>query len=165
MKRHIRAMTRRPAHRSCTNRPDTARGQGLVEFALVSPLILVLLLALFDVGRVVFVYTTLTNASRAGARAAIVNQSNSVVCVGPDQPFKCVAAQKAVGVGIRPQDVPDVVVTGSFCAEMGTCDVTVTLSTSIDLVTGPLLSLAVGKSSFDLTTSTTMPIERVYANP
>lgn len=50
------------------------RGQALVEFALVIPIFLLLLVALFDLGRAVFAYNTLTNAAREGARLAIVNQ-------------------------------------------------------------------------------------------
>jgi Flp pilus assembly protein TadG len=50
------------------------RGQALVEFALVIPIFLLLLVAIFDLGRAVFAYNTLTNAAREGARMAIVNQ-------------------------------------------------------------------------------------------
>ena len=53
---------------------DRSRGQALVEFALVIPIFLLFLVALFDVGRAVFAYNTLTNAAREGARLAIVNQ-------------------------------------------------------------------------------------------
>jgi hypothetical protein len=49
-------------------------GQGLVEFALVIPIFLLLMIAVFDIGRGVFAYNTLTNAAREGARMAIVNQ-------------------------------------------------------------------------------------------
>src|SRR5262245_66007510 len=51
-----------------------ARGQGLTEFALVIPVFLLIVVALFDLGRAVFSYNTLTNAAREGARFAIVNQ-------------------------------------------------------------------------------------------
>ena len=51
-----------------------SRGQGLTEFALVIPIFLLLVVALFDLGRAVFAYNTLTNAAREGARIAIVNQ-------------------------------------------------------------------------------------------
>jgi hypothetical protein len=51
-----------------------ASGQGLVEFALVIPIFLLVLVAIFDLGRAVFAYNTLTNAAREGARIAIVNQ-------------------------------------------------------------------------------------------
>ena len=50
------------------------RGQALVEFALVIPIFLLLLVGLFDLGRAVFAFNTLTNAAREGARLAIVNQ-------------------------------------------------------------------------------------------
>jgi Flp pilus assembly protein TadG len=51
-----------------------SRGQALVEFALVFPIALIVLFGIFDVGRLVFVYTGLTNGAREGARLAIVNQ-------------------------------------------------------------------------------------------
>src|SRR5688572_1710026 len=50
------------------------RGQALVEFALIIPLFLLLLVGIFDLGRAVFSYDTLTIAAREGARIAIVNQ-------------------------------------------------------------------------------------------
>jgi len=51
-----------------------SRGQALLEFALVIPIFLLIMVALFDLGRAVFAYNTLTNAAREGARLAIVNQ-------------------------------------------------------------------------------------------
>jgi len=50
------------------------RGQALTEFALIVPLFLLMMVAIFDLGRAVFAYNTLTNAAREGARMAIVNQ-------------------------------------------------------------------------------------------
>lgn len=63
------------------SRPHRARerGQGLSEFALVFPIMIVLMLALFDLGRVVFLYNGLTNAAREGARLAIVNQDKAMI--------------------------------------------------------------------------------------
>jgi TadE-like protein len=60
-------------------RRQKRRGQALVEFALVIPIFLLLLIALFDLGRAVFAYNTLTNAAREGARLAIVNQDKASV--------------------------------------------------------------------------------------
>ena len=51
-----------------------SRGQALMEFALVIPIFLLVVVALFDMGRAVFAYNTLTNAAREGARMAVVNQ-------------------------------------------------------------------------------------------
>jgi len=54
-------------------------GQALVEFALVLPIVLLLLMGLFDLGRAVFLANSLTNAAREGARFAIVHQSTPLV--------------------------------------------------------------------------------------
>lgn len=56
-----------------------ARGQSLVEFALVFPIAILLLMAVFDVGRAVFAYNGLTNAAREGARLAAVNQDPALI--------------------------------------------------------------------------------------
>ena len=61
------------------DRRDESRGQGLVEFALVFPIAIVLLLAVFDMGRAVFIYNGLTNAAREGVRLAIVNQDKDLI--------------------------------------------------------------------------------------
>lgn len=61
------------------NRRSTEAGQGLVEFALVLPILLLLIFAVFDLGRAVVLYTGLTNAAREGARLAIVNQDPALV--------------------------------------------------------------------------------------
>ena len=56
-----------------------SHGQALVEFALVIPIFLILLMAVFDLGRAVFAYNSVTNAAREGARLAIVNQTTSLI--------------------------------------------------------------------------------------
>ena len=50
-------------------------GQTLVEFALVFPIFILLLLGVFDIGRAVFAYNEVTNAAREAVRMAIVNQA------------------------------------------------------------------------------------------
>jgi len=47
-------------------------GQSLVEFALVFPLFILLMMGLFDIGRAVFYLSTLNTAVREGTRLAIV---------------------------------------------------------------------------------------------
>ncbi|MEO7117701.1 MAG: TadE family protein [Candidatus Limnocylindrales bacterium] len=49
------------------------RGQALVEFALVLPILATLLFGLLDVGRVVWAQDSISNAAREGARFAIVH--------------------------------------------------------------------------------------------
>jgi Flp pilus assembly protein TadG len=46
------------------------RSQALIEFALVSPVLLLLLFGTIDIGRAVFYYDTLNHAAREGARLA-----------------------------------------------------------------------------------------------
>lgn len=47
------------------------RCQSMVEFAIIAPLLLVLLFAVVDFGRVIYVYVTLNQAVNEGARVAI----------------------------------------------------------------------------------------------
>jgi Flp pilus assembly protein TadG len=47
------------------------RSQALIEFALVSPVLLLLLFGIVDIGRAIFYYDTLNHAAREGARAAV----------------------------------------------------------------------------------------------
>jgi Flp pilus assembly protein TadG len=46
------------------------RGQSLVEFALILPVLLILMLGTIDFGRVYFAYVSVTNAARNGAQYA-----------------------------------------------------------------------------------------------
>ena len=58
-------------------------GQALVEFALVSLTFFVLLFGMIDVGRAVWNYNTLAQATREGTRYAIVHGVNSSDPSGP----------------------------------------------------------------------------------
>ena len=49
------------------------RGQSLVEFALILPILMGLLLLTIDVGRLFYAYVGVTNASREGAAYAITS--------------------------------------------------------------------------------------------
>ena len=63
------------------------RGQALVEFALVAPLFFIVLFGIVEAGRFIFYYETLNNATREGARFAIVNGANTLGCPsGPPAP-------------------------------------------------------------------------------
>lgn len=50
----------------------SVRGQAMVEFALVAPLLMMLVIGVFEFGRAWNVYQVITEAARAGARAAVV---------------------------------------------------------------------------------------------
>lgn len=62
-------------------RSDMQRGQELMEFALILPILAMLVFGIFDLGRVVYFYSAMQNAAREGARTGVVNpwQQNLVV--------------------------------------------------------------------------------------
>ena len=53
-------------------------GQALPEFVLVAPLFFLLLFGIIEAGRFIYYYEILSNASREGARYAIVNGQNTI---------------------------------------------------------------------------------------
>ena len=84
-----------------TTRPLTAglrrhrsRGQGLAEFALVAPILILLIVGVLDFGRAIYAANAVANAARMGARTAIVNQNV------PDISTR--AAGQATALGIDP---------------------------------------------------------------
>lgn len=60
-----------------------SRGQALVEFALVTPFLFILLLGIFEAGRFVLYLEALNNAAREGGRYAIVHGSRGDPQSGP----------------------------------------------------------------------------------
>ena len=51
------------------------RGVAAVEFAIVAPMLVMLVFGIIEVGRLMVVQQVLTNASREGARQAVVHRS------------------------------------------------------------------------------------------
>ena len=68
--RLVRARRARSGH-------DRRAGAALVEFALVFPVFMMLILGTIEVGRALMVYQLLNNAAREGARAAILPTTTS----------------------------------------------------------------------------------------
>lgn len=73
------------------------RGQTLVEFALILPIFLLVLVGIFDMGRAVYYYNTISNAAREAVRLAIVDQ-NATAITGK-------AVSHAASVGVTSSDV------------------------------------------------------------
>jgi len=69
-------------------RRTRVRGQSMVEFAVVLPIFIMLLVGIFDFGRVIWVNDTLSTAAREAARYAIVHGGSvSTLCpAGPPSP-------------------------------------------------------------------------------
>ena len=60
-----------------------SRGQSLVEFTLVAPMLFILMLGTIEAGRFIFFYEVMNNATREGARYAIVHGSDATCPSGP----------------------------------------------------------------------------------
>jgi hypothetical protein len=58
----------------------------MVEFALVIPILFALTLGTIEIGRLIFYYEVLNNATREGTRYAIVHGSRSLCPSGPPPP-------------------------------------------------------------------------------
>ncbi len=54
------------------------RGQGLVEFALILPVLLLLIFGILEFGRMLFIYANLFNAAREASRYALTDPGNQV---------------------------------------------------------------------------------------
>jgi Flp pilus assembly protein TadG len=145
--------------------PRRGRGQALAEFALVLPIFLLMLLAVFDVGRAVFAYNGITNAAREGARLAIVNQTTASITTrvtdqSPGAPVTVCVVLLAPG-----QTTNDCATTpaGNRCAtppQLG-CVASVQVATQYRAIT-PVVGNLIGPMT--LTARSEVPIEFVCPN-
>ena len=114
-------------------------GQGIVEFALVLMLFLVVVMVIFDLGRAVIFYSVLNNAVREGARYGVIDQNAYQV--------QNVVRGKVNGLEVSPNV--------SFTAE----EVTVMIDYPFNTVT-PVLDLLLPGGSILLHSESTMSIEQ-----
>lgn len=130
------------------------KGQDLVEYALLLPFMLMLIMGIFDLGRVTFLYSTITNISREGARYGVVHP-----CDNPG----VIAAAKDKAIGIDPNDliIPSPVWNPSDCIPDTPGSGTVTVSVSFDFLplTPFIANILGGSSSVPLDATTTMYLE------
>jgi Flp pilus assembly protein TadG len=140
-------------------RQERSRGQALVELALALPVLLLIFMGLFDFGRAVFAYNSLSNAAREGARVAIVDQTvNGGVPVGATE-----AANQATGLGLNPADAAQVQVsylmpdlTGPCATRSLGCIAEVSVHYQFQAIT-PIVGGVIGP--INLTATTQLPIE------
>jgi hypothetical protein len=131
------------------------RGQSLVEFALVLPILLLLLLGILDLGRAVAAYNSVSNAARSAARVAIVDQN-------PDRVVQA-AIDEGFGLGLESDDVEfDPNVNGDDPCLLQVCEVEVAVSYQFEAAT-PIIGNIVGPIT--VRSETRLPIEREYSSP
>ncbi len=130
------------------------KGQDLVEYALLLPFMLMLIMGIFDLGRVTFLYSTITNISREGARYGVVHQCETA---------EVIAAAKDKSIGIDPGDlIFNVIWNPADCSYPDpTGSGTVTVSVSFDFLplTPFITNILGGSSSVNLDATTTMYLE------
>jgi Flp pilus assembly protein TadG len=69
------------------------RGQDLVEFAIILPILMLILMVILDLGRAVYYYSSMMNSTREGARYGIVHFEPEDVA-----DIEAVVRSKAVGL-------------------------------------------------------------------
>lgn len=132
------------------------RGQSLVEFAIMVPVLVVLLVGLADVGRAYLAYTTLGNAVREAARDAAVRGSGSAAPWGPAANDASVtAAVRARATGL---DAPAVSVSSSWPQGNNARGSEVVISASYAFQ--PVAAAVLGNISFSLSATTRTRIYR-----
>src|SRR3954454_6262908 len=90
------------------------RGQAMVEFALILPILLLILVGIVDGGRMVYAYNAVANAAREAGRTAIVDQVPGTI--------RAKAAQQATGLSLPTGDPGGCPTTGGpTSAAQGTC--------------------------------------------
>ncbi len=146
------------------------RGQGLVEFALVLPVFLLILFGIIDAGRLIVTYNALANSARSGARVAIVNQSTAgtTTCDTTSATAWSTGCAMASGTGAAVEE-SDVAVSYRNPTDTGTCTTlkigclaVVEVSGRFEALT-PIIGQIIGP--IDVSSKSTIPIERVCSNP
>jgi len=156
------------------HRPDE-RGQSLVEFALTIPIVMLLMVGLFDLGRVVFINNGLSDGARHGARHATTDPRDADYCSRIDDAVQSAIRGQPLAEYLVTYTIidPDGVVGASYelCADgadgsdFGSLPndtdpgdrVTVRLEADVDLIT-PFVAAATGRGTFNLEAESTMVV-------
>lgn len=80
----------------------TRAGQGLVEFALVAPLFLFIILGIIEGGRLLWTLHTVNNATKEGARYATVRGDGSIQPDAPATSLTIKAHMLDISSGLNP---------------------------------------------------------------
>lgn len=120
------------------------KGQEVVEFALVLPLLFLLLFGIIDFGIIIFSYDTISNATREGARYGIVH---------PTDDAGIEAAARRMTTGLNPGALRINVI------RPGGNTIRVEAIYDVSLITGFVMEIAGGSPTLRLSSVSTMQIE------
>jgi Flp pilus assembly protein TadG len=133
-------------------RPDRrSSGQGLVEFALVIPILILIILSIVDMGRAVFAFNTVSEAAKTAARVAIVNQDLTAI------QSAVINDSRITWLGLKATNVPAPSYGCTAPYSIG-CVVTTTVTYQFQAIT-PVVSTIIG--SINMSSTSALPIERV----
>ncbi len=146
------------------------KGVSAVEFALIAPLLFVLTFGIIEFGLLLFDKAVVTNASREGARAAIVFNTNGTEYTPlVDNDIRNVVIAYANeflvsfgGAGENDLTSTDIVIDPSDGLRVSGGDVTVTVTYTYDFLVFPDLTNLIGGSftgTIDLVGTTVMRME------
>jgi Flp pilus assembly protein TadG len=116
------------------------RGQEIVEYALVLPLLLLLIFAVLDFGLTVFAYSSVANAAREGARAGVVPSATEADMVAA-------AIERTGGVKLTP---------ANFTVTQTVTQTQVEVAYDHPLISGPIIQIAGGSPVLQLRSVATM---------
>jgi hypothetical protein len=116
------------------------KGQELVEYALVLPILLLLILGIVDFSLTIFAYNSIANAAREGARRGVVPSAN-------EQDVIDAAIGRTGGVALTDSNISVV---------SSTEQITVTVEYDHSLISGAIIRIAGGSSVLHLRSEATM---------
>ena len=124
-----------------------SQGSSLVEFALVVPLLLLLLFGVIDLGRVFFTQMSLQNAVRQAGRFAVTGNhlpdpNNSSSTLSRVDSIKLVAQQAAAGLDVSQIQISSQTGGSVGAGRAGGPQDTVTISLTVNL---PLITPLIGR--------------------
>ena len=132
------------------------RGQSLVEFALLLPIMLLIFMMVLDLGRAFYYYSVIHNAAREGARYGIVHYHN--VSTSAALETSIIVKAKELVVGIDPADLMVAPTVPDYPIETGDI-LEVEVEYSFSAVT-PLVNLFLGNTPIVLSSTSTMYFEK-----
>jgi PKD repeat protein len=143
-------------------RRHKSRGQSLVEFAIILPIMFVFLAAIIDLGRVFYATVTLNNAAREGAFQAADDPTSFQAGQACDTATNLVVCRvqlesKDSGISIAASDIA-LSCNISGCPEQAGSTVTVEVSGQFQLVT-PLLSFIFGGQTIPMAAQSTAQMQ------
>jgi Flp pilus assembly protein TadG len=149
-------------------------GQALLEFALVFPIIVLVVVGGLEIGRAVNDYNTLTNAARQGARVAAVNQITAHTECDESRPVEdalnahwsawgCVmAATTAMHINSGDIEVTYAAPSGTTLDCTSVVHVGCIASVKVTYHYQPATPVGKVIGAITMTTTSTMPVERVF---